>query len=404
MDLREKLNYYHGSFERDKKTEEKKYPVEKLAEELNGNLLGTSPADVIKICHCYPVDSVIYDMTFENSDYVSLPLLSRGQFKQKIRLEDMVFFDLETTGLAGGTGTYPFLLAFGFFENNNIKLIQYFLPDYGREMSAFLDLRNQFQEKSILVSYNGKSFDYPLLKNRFVLNRFEDPFSTFSHLDLLHFVRRLWKKKLDNCSLANVEKEIFRFQRLNDIEGSLIPYAYFEFLRDNNIDTMKRVIQHNIQDIISLVRLIYHIHSIENNLPEKGDVEVICRLAIENGDIIKTRSIVKKMYKNSIDLSHDLMASYSLLLKREGEWQDSIQLWENLLNSKEKILFACEELAKYYEHKERDYENAKKYTESALNYINMMEELGRIDEKVWIRQDFQHRLNRILSKQKKIKG
>ena len=400
MDLRDKLNYYHTGSVTHKEPEVKHSSIKELTKELEGELLGSSSAEIIKINHTFPIDTIIYNIDLNNSGYVYIPLLSKGKFTQKIQLDQMVFFDLETTGLAGGTGTYPFLLAFGFFEDNNLNIIQYFLPDYGREIKAFLDLHDYFEQKSILVSYNGKSFDYPLLRNRFILNRFEDPFSTFRHLDLLHFVRRLWKQKLTSCSLACVEQEIFQFHRWNDIEGSLIPYVYFEFVSDNKTGNIKRVIQHNLQDIISLVRLIYHMHYIENNIPEESDVEVLCKLAIENCDLIKTRSILKKMKKNNISLSNDLVEAYSLLLKRTGDWQNSLKLWQDLIQSGEKILFACEELAKYYEHKKRDYPEAKNYTERALNYIDMMEELNEMVERFEIRQDFQHRLNRILSKQK----
>jgi tetratricopeptide (TPR) repeat protein len=314
--------------------------------------------------------------------------------------ESLVFFDLETTGLAGGTGTYPFLLSFGFIEKCTIKVIQYFLPDFGREVSAFIDLNNYIENRSILVSYNGKSFDYPLLRNRFVLNRIRDPFHSFQHLDLLHFVRRLWKQRLKNCSLVNIEQEIFYFHRWQDIEAAFIPHVYFEFLRDGKTCNMKRVINHNLQDILTLVRLLFHIHFLENHIPETEEIQVLGRFAVENSDLDKLDLIFERMEKINLSPSQDLLVGYSLLLKRMGEWENAIRLWEELLNSGEKTVFACEELAKYYEHRKRDYIQAKNYTERALHYMDMLEEIDRLDEATVTRRSFQYRLERITHKQK----
>jgi uncharacterized protein YprB with RNaseH-like and TPR domain len=398
MDLREKLDYYYPKSVKEIKDEAHDSPVNQLAEELAGILIGSAPLQVIKIVKTYPVEEIIYYSHLQEINCFHLPLLSRGEFPRAIELKNLLFFDLETTGLAGGTGTYPFLLAFAFFEEKQLKVNQYFLPDYGKELEGFLDLQKNLANKSILVSYNGKSFDYPLLRNRFILNRIDDPFHSYQHLDLLHFARRLWKNKLTSCALVNIEQEIFGYQRWQDIESPLIPYVYFEFLRDGKLADIKRVISHNLQDVLSLIRLLYHIHFLENNIPETNELHVLGKFAVENNDLTRLEMIFEKMEKINIAPSQNLLASYSLLLKRTGEWQKAVQLWEDLLKSGGWTIFACEELAKYYEHKKRDYPQAKNYTEKVLHYLDMLEELASNNRTVEIRKRFQIRLKRIIYK------
>jgi uncharacterized protein YprB with RNaseH-like and TPR domain len=400
MDLREKLDYFYQKGAKRVKAEIHDYPVNRLAEELTGMLIGSSPFQVIKMIKTYPVEDIVYYSDLHAIKFFHLPLLSRGEFPRAIELKNLLFFDLETTGLAGGTGTYPFLLAFAFFEEKQLRVIQYFLPDYGKELEGFIDLQKNFNNRSILVSYNGKSFDYPLLRNRFILNRIDDPFRSYRHLDLLHFARRLWKHKLTSCSLVNIEQEIFGFQRWQDIESSLIPYVYFEFLRDGNLAEIKRVISHNLQDVLSLVRLLFHIHFLENNIPETSDLQVIGKFAAENSDLTRLEMIFDKMNRINISPSDNLLVGYSLLLKRMGAWQKAVNLWEDLLQSGEKIIFACEELAKYYEHQKKEYLRAKTYTLRALEYLEVLEELDRNDHIPEIRESFQYRLKRIIHKQK----
>ena len=216
MDLRDKLKYYQSRST--KTTPEKQHRYEFIAESLEGDILEPDTLPVIRIEKFY--DYSHFNLTEEDNQLKSIliPLLTKNQFPEIIPINKLLIFDLETTGLAGGTGTYPFLLGFGVFENKGIRLYQYFLPDFGREINAFLDMRNVLRNKNVLLTYNGKSFDYPLLRNRMIMNRMDDPFKTFLHLDLLHLARRLWKGALPSCSLSTIEEEIFLFNLIARIK------------------------------------------------------------------------------------------------------------------------------------------------------------------------------------------
>ncbi|HHE54375.1 MAG TPA: hypothetical protein ENL21_01235, partial [Caldithrix abyssi] len=182
MDLKKKLEYYRkttaGNFSRQEQKSAPRVPasVKAIAEHFKAKIL-PYPVPVLEI-------SMTEDKEFEGES-VKLNRLSKNQFTEPILLEDCLFFDLETTGLSGGAGTYPFLLGFGYFEGEQFKVVQYFLPDFGRDYYAFKEIQPLLEKKKILVSFNGKSYDFPLLKTRAILNRFVVDLDRFEHLDLL---------------------------------------------------------------------------------------------------------------------------------------------------------------------------------------------------------------------------
>jgi len=400
MDLKEKLKYYESA------------PVKKksaIRRELNDiykkfDAIPVDPdaADVLKIEKFFAYSHFFHESMPLSGMEIRLPLLSRNRLSGPINLHDILIFDLETTGLAGGAGTFPFLIGLGVFEEDGIRIYQYFLPEYGREIIAYLDLAKKFSSKAHLLTYNGKSFDYPLIKNRFILNRIDNPFISFQHIDLLHYARRLWRSHLPDCSLSTVEKEIFRFHRYGDLEGLLIPQAYFDFLQTGSVDQMQKIIRHNQQDILSLGRLIIYMHQIELENAESQisdmELQVLFGLAIGNADLKRTNELYDKILTRKISLPGKMAAAYSLLLRRQKRWQDAVSIWYDMLESQSQILFALEELAKYYEHHERDYVQARQYTERGLKYMDLMQELHSPETYIDIRHSFAYRLDRILRK------
>ena len=224
MDLEKKLLYYRSDRKQDNKKQEPEVSasLKALAEIFNAEIF-QSQAPYLKICKLYPLPKDIY-----KNPELSLDLLSKKTVKENIHLENCLFFDLETTGLAGGTGTYPFLLGFGYFMNNVLHVEQYFLPDFGREFYLFKELDEFFRRFSILVSYNGKSYDYPLLRNRFVMNKLNAEWTHWKHIDLLHIVRRIWSDSFPSRDLQTIEREVLGRKREGDIPGYLIPGAYFD--------------------------------------------------------------------------------------------------------------------------------------------------------------------------------
>lgn len=185
--------------------------------------------------------------------------------KDNVNLEDFLFFDLETTGLSGGAGTVAFLAAFGkIIQKEKLLVTQYLLLDYPGE-NDFLDsvLNEISNEKSVIVTYNGKCFDSQILKTRCLLNRKKPP--SFNHADLLHPARRLWKSILQDCSQGTVETRILGLDRSNDIPGSLAPEIWFEFLKTGKTQRLTGICDHNCADISGLSSILAAMISIADN-------------------------------------------------------------------------------------------------------------------------------------------
>jgi len=202
-------------------------------------------------------------------------------------LEDFIFFDLETTGLSGGSGTVAFLAAFGQVFSNTVRgkrgymmrLTQYLLLDYPGQNDFLENVLAHFKnEKSIIVTYNGKCFDSQILKSMCIMNRITPP--EYSHVDLLHPSRRLWKRIIQDCSQSSVETKIIGLDRSGDISGALAPDIWFDFIKTGNTEWLIKICDHNKADILGLAAILSTIISIADdpfNDKYKFDIE---RLAL----------------------------------------------------------------------------------------------------------------------------
>ncbi len=173
----------------------------------------------------------------------------------ELDMSRMLFLDTETTGLSGGTGTVAFLVGLASFDAGVLRIEQLVVPSFGAEVPVLARLAERLREASCLVTYNGKSFDWPLLRTRFVLCRMPAP-PLPPHVDLLHATRRLWKPRLGGVRLTEIEREILRFEREGDIDGAEIPGRYFQFLRDGVASRLTAVIEHNQNDLIALAAML----------------------------------------------------------------------------------------------------------------------------------------------------
>jgi uncharacterized protein YprB with RNaseH-like and TPR domain len=196
------------------------------------------------------------------------------------KLEDFLFFDLETTGLSGGAGTIAFLAAFGkHLLNEKMRITQYLLLDYPGEndfLQNVLALLNK--EKEVIVTYNGKCFDSQIIKSRCLMNRIKPP--EYWHVDLLHPSRRLWKNIIQDCSQMSIESRILGIDRIGDIPGSLAPEIWFEFLKTGETDRLMGICDHNLSDITGLASIFAAMVLIaENPFGAKYDYD-IGRLAL----------------------------------------------------------------------------------------------------------------------------
>ncbi|NOJ76977.1 ribonuclease H-like domain-containing protein [Myxococcus xanthus] len=172
-----------------------------------------------------------------------------------VDFQRMLFLDTETTGLAGGTGTVPFLVGLAWFEGRSLKVHQLFLRRLGEEAPMLRALAERMATSSCLVTFNGKSFDWPLLRTRFVLNRVPAPVE-LPHLDLLHCARRVFKHRGAGTRLVHLEDQVLGFRRVDDVDGSLIPDLYFRYLRGGDGSALTPVLEHNVNDLLLLAALL----------------------------------------------------------------------------------------------------------------------------------------------------
>ena len=379
MDLKKKLAYYKkAGQEGDKADDTIQSPpavppsVKALLEHFDAQLLEASATAVLKMQNEFPCSHNLQES-------VSISRLSKRQITQPIDLNQCLFFDLETTGLSAGTGTYPFLLGFGYFVEGRFRIVQYFLPDFGREYHVFKDISPLFNSKRYLISYNGKSYDLPLLKTRAVMNRLSIDFDRLIHIDLLHLTRRVWKDSQERCDLNSVEAFQLGLRRTTDIPGWQIPQAYLNFLRTGGIHEMIAAIEHNVQDIYSLAKLLVRLSEIEQQPEILQDTKALMRLAhlaLEIEDFPFFQRIAERIRQEEKRENGQLTYLKSRFLKKLRDWPRAVAAWQALLENPSYRFYALQELAKYYEHHKKNIALAITYCDQALRRLKILEELN----------------------------
>ena len=288
------------------------------------------------------------------------------------------FLDTETTGLAGGAGTYAFLVGVGSIEPEGFRLRQFFMRDYGEEASQLCRLAEYLERFDVLVTYNGKSYDQPLLETRFRMVRAQTgrlrPFDRMEHLDLLFGARRLWKLRLESCRLVELERRILGVEREGDLPGEMIPYCYFDFLRTQEAFRVVPILHHNAIDILSLACLtaivpFAFLSPEDAPLRHGADLMGLARWLEQAG----RREEALRLYRRAIDLGlpDDLLfrALWDIASteKRLGRYDAAVAAAVELTASRNPYrVRALEELARHYERRERNYAMALEMTRAAL--------------------------------------
>ncbi len=284
------------------------------------------------------------------------------------------FLDTETTGLAGGSGTYAFLIGVGSIDEEGFRVRQFFMRDYGEEASQLQALSEYLQRFDVLITYNGKSYDQPLLETRFRMVRARHPFTRMEHLDLLFGARRLWKLRLDSCRLVHLESQVLGLDRDGDVPGEMIPYYYFEYLRTHRAFRMVPIFHHNVLDIVSLACLTAIVPEAFRD-PERvtlrhgADLLGLARWLMQARRIPQSLTLLRRAVDMGLrdDLLFRTLLDIGLLEKKSGNQLGSLTAFTDLAASPNSHRArAYEELAKYYEHKERNYSMALEMTRGAL--------------------------------------
>ena len=306
--------------------------------------------------------------------------LARMTFEGRFDAGRLLFLDTETTGLSGGAGTVAFLVGLGRVEGEKFVVYQYLMPNYGAEPLLLEKTAALIGEADALVTFNGRSFDVPLLRSRFVMCRMADPTQGKAHWDLIHPARRAWKMRIRDCSLGSIEKTVLGLSREHDLPGCEVPQRYFDFLKTGNMTLLEDIVAHNRQDIVSLGTLLCRlcgsyaapmeqtsmldVFSLGRALEKRGERETArrCyRLAAQERPLSSLERLAERRAAGSAN------KSLSLMLRAEGERDEAERVWRDMIARRQMGVFPYVELAKLLEHGRKDYAAALRLTEQAFS-------------------------------------
>ncbi|MDD3626788.1 MAG: ribonuclease H-like domain-containing protein [bacterium] len=305
-----------------------------------------------------------------------LSLIGKDDRFNDIDIKEIAFIDTESTGISG-SGTYLFLIGIGYFTETEYILRQYLMRDFNEEEPMLRDIDSFLDNFQAFISFNGKTFDIPNIETRLILSRIIKDIRDYPHLDLLHPARRLWKRRLDAFNLTFLEENLLSFYREDDIPSEQIPMIYFSYIRTKNPYQIRKVIEHNTYDIISMIGILikecsvisdyfaqpydimFNVGRFYENLNQQNVAMEIFTKLFESENIC-----VKEFFiKGSCRLAH--------LLKKMQLKDDSIEVWEKLISYSSEIgPEPYLELAKFYEHHKRDIPAALKTVKEGIDFCS----------------------------------
>jgi uncharacterized protein YprB with RNaseH-like and TPR domain len=329
---------------------------------------------------------------FDAMDRENMDIFCGGSARGDLNLEDFLFIDLETTGLSLGTGTYAFLVGMGYFREGKYHIRQCFLRSFQEEDSLISNLKEWILPFRVLVSFNGKRFDVPVLETRFSMCGQTLNTDNQDHWDLLYPARRLWKGRQEDCRLETLERKHLGVEREGqDIPGSRIPEVYYRYVHDGDTRDLDRIVYHNAMDILTLTTLAIHTDwCMKERDPSCVNLVSIGRFYEKRGMAKRGVNCYEIAARQESSGRERDEALYRLALqrKRDGRRRESIALWEELIErGGYRLLDCCEEVAKVYEHETREWEKAIHVVDFALKNVQE-HETKRRDRLLW-------RLNRL---------
>ncbi len=334
-----------------------------------------------------------------------LSFLSRDGGFRDLDLSSAVFIDLETTGLAGGTGTVPFLVGLAYYRDERFRVTQFFLDDMGEEGRLLEELGRFVREMGFksVVSYNGKAFDLPLIETRFALHRTPCPLRDLPHLDFLFSARSLWKHKYESCRLFDLAQAIVHAARSEDIPGAEVPLRYFQYIRSGDFSLIEPVLYHNQEDLLSLLGVIVagavlvgrNREAAERGEADAMDLYGVARLFEKAGDMTTTTALLERALAGGLtaEVSHQARKKLSGHFKKNKDWDKALGFWREMAAGDDVDCFR--ELAMYFEHRAKDYAEAIRFATEGLAVSK-----GRAPA---AEKDFEKRIARIKGKMARAK-
>ena len=355
-----------------------------LDEAIPGQRLTTAQGTVYRVRRDYPVGHHYGGWPLEQARGVpgsTLAALARDDGLSSLTLDQVCFLDTETTGLAGGTGTYVFLVGVGSFSGDFFRVDQFFMEDFDQEPALIATLAEFLEGFRGVVSFNGKAFDLPLLETRFILSRRRSPLGGRPHLDLLASARRLWGARLESCRLVALEEAILGETRVGDIPGYLVPEFYFRYLRTKDPEIVRPIFEHNRQDVLSLLalagRAAHRYEAFLEDPPRESGVPSLDLFGLARlYSALGRHEPSVRCYLACLDAGPpdhiEARAGLECVrsLRRLGRTPEAIRLCEKLADGPPHRLWALVELAKELEHRARDYERALSVVDRALGLLD----------------------------------
>ncbi|MDD2923427.1 MAG: ribonuclease H-like domain-containing protein, partial [Anaerolineales bacterium] len=346
-------------------------------------------------------EDYLHGNVYPGSDF---PLSVISQWANDARIAQLpihkfAFLDTETSGLSGGTGTYAFLVGAARFVDGKFSLRQFFLRDPSEEPAMLEALIEFLAPCEALITFNGKAFDAPLLATRYKLHRIPAPFKDYAHLDLLPLARRLWRDRLPSRALKYLEEHVLGFTRASEeVPGYEIPWLYFDYLRTQDARPLGGVFYHNAMDMAAMAALLNHVCEILSD-PYSGRVKhgldfVALGKLFED---LNRWDEAARLFERGLELElaesdfEVAVKRLSILQKKRGDAEEALKLWKK--SAGRGHIYAHIELAKYYEHKERNAKTALKWAKSARKEAERAE-LPAYIRKHWL-AEIDHRLERL---------
>ena len=308
-----------------------------------------------------------------------------------------LFLDTETTGLSGGTGTVAFLVGLAWRDGDGLTFVQYFLCDFNQESALLWAVGECVREAGVLVSYNGRSFDWPLLQTRLVMRRADPAWPSPPHLDLLTLARRIFKPRLPDCALQTIEQAVLDLHRADDLPGTLIPGRYFAWLRNGDPRVLDPVFTHNRQDVLSMAVLLPRFEAVLRNGDDLDPLDRFgrARFMEARGFTLEAIKEYRRLWEEGLRETRfaargAIGLRLARLLRRNGRWTEARAVLEECWRTQSYPYPAAIELAKLLEHQAKDLSAARRVVGDALSLLS----IAAVSNGQW-QVDLERRLQRL---------
>jgi tetratricopeptide (TPR) repeat protein len=398
--------------------------LERVAEALGGRLASTAFGQCLVIDRRYESDRWHGDVQIgecEIGDSGSLGLLdpafrSSGRSGDGAAGSHAVFIDLETTGLSGGAGTVAFLVGCGYFDRGAFQVLQFLLTSYNAERALLAAAAELFGDADLIVTYNGKTFDVPVMETRWAFHRLPAPLDEVPHFDMLHPARRLWRSRAavadsGGCRLTTLERALLNLRRVGDVDGFEIPGRFFQFLRTADPRPLEPVLEHNRLDLVSLAAVTSRALRLtaggEAASRDGREALAVGRVLERAGVLDRAESCYRRGAESScVETRAESLYCLALRYRRDRRFEEAAARWRDLLSltdvparRRDRLLgtlraCAVEALAIHHEHRARDLAAARELALGALEVdaaraagdaartLAMRHRLARLDRKL----------------------